>query len=176
MSARFAAAALTVMLGGAVAAGVAALRTISPPADEPVHPPAAATPATGETARTIAVTAHDNMAYSVPTIAAAPGELLTISLSTISSLPREIVHHNFVLLRADAPASAFVRLAAQSHGHGQHIPAAFQQQVLASTDIAGAGESVSTTFRAPVTPGSYVYLCSVPGHFAGGMKGTLVVR
>lgn len=49
--------------------------------------------------------------------------------------------------------------------------------MLASTPLAGAGETVEVTFRAPSTaPGTYTFLCSFPGHFAAGMRGTLVVK
>jgi azurin len=172
MSARFAAAVLTIVLGAAAAATLAGLRPRSP---APVEPAAPAT-ADETAARTVTLTALDNMTYSATTVSAAPGELLAVSLQTVSSLPREIVHHNFVLLQAGAPAEAFVRLAAQSHAHAQHVPPALKHMVLASTDIAGAGETVTTTFRAPARPGKYVYLCSVPGHFGGGMKGVLIVE
>ena len=173
--ARLATTALTMVLAAGAAGSLMMLRGRS------AEPPAPAAPETtppsaGETARTVSLTAHDNMTYSAPTITASPGELLTVSMRTISSQPREIVHHNFVLLQADAPVDAFVRLAAQTHGPAQHLPAALRHKVIASTDAAGAEETVSTTFRAPVAPGSYVYLCSVPGHFGAGMKGVLSVK
>jgi plastocyanin len=41
--------------------------------------------------------------------------------------------------------------------------------------VVGAGETSEVTFKAPATPGSYTYLCSFPGHYAMGMKGTLTV-
>jgi uncharacterized cupredoxin-like copper-binding protein len=32
------------------------------------------------------------------------------------------------------------------------------------------------TFGVPAKPGSYTFICSFPGHFNAGMRGTLVVR
>ena len=42
--------------------------------------------------------------------------------------------------------------------------------------LAGGGETVEVTFRAPTAPGTYTFLCSFPGHFAAGMRGTLVIK
>jgi len=35
---------------------------------------------------------------------------------------------------------------------------------------------VETTFKVPAKPGRYAFLCTFPGHFALGMRGTLVVK
>lgn len=44
----------------------------------------------------------------------------------------------------------------------------------ASTGSVAAGESNSITFTAPPA-GTYQYVCTIPGHAAGGMVGTLTV-
>jgi azurin len=51
-----------------------------------------------------------------------------------------------------------------------------KDKILAYTPLAGGGDTVEVTFAAPTKPGSYTYLCTFPGHFAMGMKGTLVVK
>lgn len=43
------------------------------------------------------------------------------------------------------------------------------------TLAAGAGETVRGTLTVE-EPGSYAFLCTVPGHADGGMRGTLIVR
>ena len=48
--------------------------------------------------------------------------------------------------------------------------------VIANTTLTGPGETAETTFKVPAKPGSYTYLCSFPGHFALGMRGTLIVK
>jgi azurin len=48
--------------------------------------------------------------------------------------------------------------------------------VLASTKMAGGGETVEVTFTAPKEPGEYLYICTFPGHYLAGMKGVLVVK
>ena len=42
--------------------------------------------------------------------------------------------------------------------------------------LAGAGETVEVTFKVPAAAGEYPYICSFPGHFQAGMKGTLAVK
>jgi azurin len=61
-------------------------------------------------------------------------------------------------------------------GATAYIPAARASDVLASTALAGGGETVEVTFKAPAAAGTYTFLCSFPGHFAVGMRGTLVVK
>ncbi|HEX8648698.1 MAG TPA: plastocyanin/azurin family copper-binding protein [Thermoleophilaceae bacterium] len=38
------------------------------------------------------------------------------------------------------------------------------------------GSGGNSTFKATLKPGTYTFYCSVPGHEAGGMKGTLTVK
>ena len=38
------------------------------------------------------------------------------------------------------------------------------------------GKGGTSTFKATLKPGTYTFLCDVPGHAAGGMKGTLTVK
>jgi azurin len=56
------------------------------------------------------------------------------------------------------------------------IPADKKADVLAYTGLAGGGETVEISFKAPATAGAYPYLCTFPGHFQAGMKGTLTVK
>jgi len=41
---------------------------------------------------------------------------------------------------------------------------------------ATVGKGGTSKFDVTLKPGSYTYLCTVPGHADGGMKGTLTVR
>jgi azurin len=49
-------------------------------------------------------------------------------------------------------------------------------QIIAHTGLVAGGESDTVTFTAPEEPGDYEYICTFPGHFAAGMKGTLTVK
>ena len=115
-------------------------------------------------ARVVEIEGNDQMKYSVTNIEAKPGEQITVRLSSVGNMPKMAMAHNFVLLALNADAATFAQ------------QAALEGDVLAKTDLAGAGETVEVTFTAPTEPGSYTYLCSFPGHFAVGMRGTLVVK
>lgn len=125
--------------------------------------------------RVIEIEGNDMMKFSVTNIEAKPGEQLTVRLRTVGKMPKMAMAHNFVLLAASADAAAFAQQAALAGATG-YIPAKLADQVLASTELAGAGETVEVTFKAPAEAGSYDYICSFPGHFAAGMRGKLVVK
>ena len=126
-------------------------------------------------ARVVKLSADDTMKYDVTTITAKPGEMLEVQLTSKGTLPKEAMAHNFVLLKKTADPNAFVMEAAMSKATG-YIPAKFKADVLASTALAGPGETVKVAFAAPKVAGSYVYLCSFAGHYLTGMKGTLIVK
>jgi azurin len=125
--------------------------------------------------RVVAITGTDAMKFSVTEIAAKPGEKITVKLTGQGAIPKVAMAHNFVLLAAKADAAAFATAAASARAT-DFIPAALKAQVLASTKLAGMGETVEVTFDAPKAPGVYAFVCTFPGHFLAGMKGTLTVK
>lgn len=132
-------------------------------------------PASASAPREIKINGTDAMQYSVKKIEAKPGESLKIVLSTVSSMPKTEMAHNFILLAKGTNVDSFV-MAASLARNTEYIPAAKKASILASTKLAGGGETVEVTFTAPTEPGEYVYICSFPGHYAAGMKGILVVK
>jgi azurin len=129
----------------------------------------------GAQARTINLTAGDDMKYSVNAIEAKPGESLHVVLKNTGTMPKMAAAHNFVLLKAGTKPDA-VATAAMSAAATGYIPDQFKAAILAHTNLAGPNETVDVTFTAPKAPGSYPFLCTFPGHFASGMKGTLTVK
>jgi azurin len=125
--------------------------------------------------RLVEITGSDQMKFSVTSITAKPGELLHVRLKSVGTLPKIVMAHNFVLLAKGTDATAFANAAALA-ATTAYIPAQFKAKVLASTALAGPGETVDVTFKAPAVAGQYVYLCSFSGHFIAGMKGVLVVK
>ena len=125
--------------------------------------------------REVKIGASDAMQYSVRRIEAKPGEQLKVVLTAVSAMQKSEMAHNWVLLAPGADADAVVMAGAMAR-KTDYIPAAKKDQILAHTSLAGNGESVEVTFTAPEKPGEYTYLCTFPGHYAGGMKGVLVVR
>ena len=108
-------------------------------------------------------------------ITATAGEELRINLSTVSALPATAMSHNFVLLTADADVDAFARASISARDNGYLAPD-MMDWVIVHTAMLGGGESDSITFTAPMEPGEYTFICSFPGHYAGGMVGKLIVQ
>jgi azurin len=125
--------------------------------------------------RVVKITGTDDMRYSVTRIEAAPGESIKIQLTAKGNQAKEAMAHNFVLLAAGVDMGPFITQATMAKATG-YIPAAFKSKILASSPLAGAGETVEVTFNAPDKPGNYTYLCTFPAHYASGMKGVLVVK
>ncbi len=125
--------------------------------------------------RTIEITGSDDMKYSVIEIKAKRGEELRVVVKGIGKMPKVAMQHNFILLALKADPVAFSNAAALARTT-DYNPPALKAQVLAASGMAGNGETTEVTFKAPATPGKYTYLCTFPGHFISGMKGTLIVQ
>ena len=126
-------------------------------------------------ARTVEITGSETMKYDVTEITAKPGERIRVVLKAVGSMPKIAMGHNFVLLKAGASPME-VSNAAFNARETDFVPAAMKDKILASTKLAGGGETVEVTFTAPAKAGKYDYLCTFPGHFAAGMKGVLTVK
>lgn len=134
-----------------------------------------AKPKAGGAARTVTLTGSDQMKFDVATINAKPGEKLHIVLKNAGQMPKIAMAHNFVLLKAGANVDEFTK-AAMSARDTDYVPASMSAQIVGHTPLAGPGETVETTLTAPAKAGTSTFLCSFPGHYAAGMKGTLVVK
>jgi azurin len=131
-------------------------------------------PAAKGEARTIELTASEDMKYDKTRLTARPGEKIRVVLKAIGSMPKAAMAHNFVLLKADA-SPLEVNNAAFNARATDFVPESQKDKIIAFTPLAGGGETVEVTFTAPKA-GTYPYLCTFPGHFVQGMKGTLVVK
>ena len=138
--------------------------------DSPATPPAAT-----DGPRTVELTAGDNMKYSLTSIEAKPGEKITVILTNIGTQPKEVMGHNWILLKAGSDLEAYDK-AASAAKDTNYFPAALAGQVLAHIELLGPRKSGEVTFTAPTAPGEYPFLCSFPAHFQVGMKGVLIVR
>ena len=74
-------------------------------------------------ARVVEIQGTDQMKYSVTNIEAKPGEQITVRLSSVGSMPKMAMAHNFVLLALNADAATFAQQAALAGATG-YIPAA----------------------------------------------------
>ena len=126
-------------------------------------------------ARTIEVEGLQTLRFSVDHISAKPGENLTVKLTNKTSLPPDAMSHNFVLLKKGADPGAFANAAVNAKDTG-YIPKDMTKEIIAHTDLVAGGQTKSVTFTAPREAGDYTYICTFPGHYAAGMKGTLTVK
>jgi azurin len=129
--------------------------------------------------RTVTLTVSDpvgeKMTYSVQTITAKPGEKLKVRLVSMAKIPKAVMGHNFVLLKAGTDVKAFVAAAANARTT-DYIPPTMRSAIIAQTSMVGPSESMDVVFTAPIKPGRYIFLCTFAGHYAAGMTGVLIVK
>ncbi len=113
--------------------------------------------------------------YEVDQILAEPGETLRIVLTTRSELPPTAMSHNFALLHMGVDVDAFANASAVA-ADNEYIAPDMEDQVYVTTSMLGGGETETIEFDAPEEPGEYEFVCTFPGHFVAGMRGTLVVQ
>jgi azurin len=96
-----------------------------------------------------------------------------VTLTFNNTATSAAMEHNVVLL-ADNTTKTIDRVgqAALSAASSAYVPE--DDAVLAATDLAKPGETVTLTFTAPSAPGEYAYVCTFPGHYAM-MQGTMRV-
>ena len=101
-----------------------------------------------------------------PTIAIAKAGPVTITAPNIGKIP-----HELVLARTNAAPSALPTLP-----DGSVNEATLESQDRAPGEISEteAGKSGKVTINLPA--GNYVMYCNIPGHYAAGMYGSLVVN
>ena len=115
------------------------------------------------------------MKFDLASIPAAPGETIKVVLTNASTLPKNVMGHNWVLLTAGSDPIAFANAAVTDAASG-YIPAKLKDKIIAVIGVLGPNESGEVTFKVPSQPGEYPFLCSFPAHCGIGMKGVLVVK
>ena len=135
--------------------------------------------AQGRLVEIIATDAGGKYLFKPDTIAAKPAEQLRVVLKsvagTMGQMPKQAMAHNFVLIKAGLDPLQFANAGIAGGFQGNYLPPDKKADILAFTSLAGVGETVEVAFKAPAA-GTYPFICSFPGHVAGGMKGTLVVK
>jgi len=135
----------------------------------------AAAPGTPASPRIVEITANDTMKYNVTTIEAKAGEELTVVLTNEGTVAKEIMGHDWILLKAGSDVAAFDAAASQAKAT-DYVPAALKGEIIAQIGLLGPRKSDQVEFTVPSTPGEYPYLCTFPAHFQAGMHGVLVVK
>jgi len=131
--------------------------------------------ARAEEIKTVLITANDLMRFNVKRIDAEPGQKIRVQLKNEGTLPREVMAHNWILLKAGSDTNAYTETAASARNQN-YRPASLDNEVIAAIPLVGANETGEVVFNAPSARGVYPFLCSYPGHCQTGMRGELVVR
>lgn len=125
--------------------------------------------------RSITVTANDQMKFNLAEISAKPGEVLSLTLENVGTMPKFSMGHNLVILKRGVDTQKFCE-AAMTQATNDYIPAEMEQSVVAATALLGGGESDTIVFQVPSEKGDYPFVCSFPGHYQVGMRGLLKVQ
>lgn len=110
------------------------------------------------------------LAYSVTELSAPGGEEISVTFNNNSSA----LQHNWVLVRGGDDVAEQVDQAALQNAP-DYTPPASSADVIAQIAMLDPGDSDTVTFTID-EPGSYTFLCTFPGHYQAGMKGTLTVE
>jgi azurin len=121
----------------------------------------------------IVITSNDAMQYNKKEIRVKAGKMVKITLKHIGKMDKNVMGHNFVLLKQGVNLTSFGNKAATA-GATEYIPVDSQNDIIAHTKLIGGGETAIIEFDAPEV-GEYEFLCSFPGHY-GMMKGVFIVE
>ena len=118
----------------------------------------------------IIINSNDMMKFDQNELIVFEGQEITLTLNHTGKMSKEIMGHNFVLLKKETDLNDFAQRAMLAR-ENEYIPDG--DETIAYTKMIGGGESDTITFTAP-EKGSYTYICTFPGHY-GLMKGVLIV-
>jgi azurin len=115
-------------------------------------------------------TAGEALQFAPATLNATAGQQVKVTFKNGSAAQK----HNWVLVKgADADAQKVDDAGASAGEAAGYIPT--DPNIVASVKLVNGGETGTASFAAPAA-GNYIFLCTFPGHFVAGMKGTLTVK
>ena len=123
----------------------------------------------------VEMTGNDRMKYNLDAFSVPAGGLVRLNFRNVGKMPKAVMGHNVVFLKAGVDSGAFATAAAAARDNG-YIPVQFKDQILAHTNLLGSGESDTIEFTAPAVFGDYEFLCSFPAHLFAGMRGVMTVE
>jgi len=118
----------------------------------------------------ITLNSNDLMKFDKNELRVFEGQKITLTLNHTGKMSKEIMGHNFVLLKKETNLNDFAQRAMLAR-ENEYIPDG--DETIVYTKLIGGGESDTITFTAPER-GSYVYICTFPGHY-GLMRGKFIV-
>lgn len=160
----------TTGIAGGIAASGALLAACG--GSSPTTAPAAAPAAAAVSLEIDSGASPADFKYSKTTLEAPAGSKITLKFNNKTDAAAA-VGHNWVLVKPTTEDSVVNNGTAAGDAAGWIK--ADDPNVIAHSKLIKGGESDTVTFDAPAA-GAYTYLCTFPGHYAGGMKGTLTVK
>ena len=119
----------------------------------------------------LAIDAVPGLRFEPPASTVRPGDRVQLTFRNLDSQP-----HNLLLVRPGA--GAIMAGLAQDLGmmgsEGDFIPESLE--VLYHTRLLAPGEAETIYFRAPLTPGVYPLVCSVPAHDPDSVRSVLNIQ
>ena len=112
-------------------------------------------------------TPGETLAFQPAALDATAGQQAKVTFKNGSAAQK----HTWVLVKGGDDVAKKVDEAAQANA-GNVTPGG---DVLAATKVIDPNATESVTFTAPAA-GTYTFLCTAPGHYSAGMKGTLTVK
>lgn len=126
-----------------------------------------------ETVATVNITGNDQMKFNTDEIRVKAGQKVVLNLKHVGKMAKNVMGHNWALLVKDADMAAIGQAAAEA-ADTDYIPAAMKDKFIVHTKMLGGGESDTIEFQAP-EPGTYIFMCTFPGHYAL-MQGKFIVE
>ena len=114
---------------------------------------------------------NDQMLFDKSILKAKAGEEVNLILNHTGKIGKEFMGHNFVLLKNSVDVDDFAQ-AAMLAKENDYIPDG--DDTIAYTSMIGGGESDQISFTVN-EPGTYVFLCTFPGHYQI-MRGEFIVE
>jgi plastocyanin len=115
-------------------------------------------------------TAGEALQYAPAALNATAGQQAKVTFKNGSAAQK----HNWVLVKGGDDVAAKIDEQAAAAGEAAgYIPS--DPNILSSVKLLNGGETGTASFAAPPA-GTYTFLCTFPGHYVAGMKGTLTVK
>jgi plastocyanin len=112
----------------------------------------------------------DDLAFDKAALAAPANTPFTVKFNNTSTVNM----HNWILVKGGDDVAAKVDEAATTAGpDAGYLPTTPDVIAGGKQLAAGANETINV---AGIPAGTYTYICTTPGHYAAGMKGTLTVQ
>ncbi|MEM6261444.1 MAG: azurin [Bacteroidota bacterium] len=162
---------ITLMTFVLIGCGGDSPKTATKSTPAPKAEPATPEPVVEDGVVSLVLNGNDQMKYDKSELKAKAGTSVKLTLNHTGKLAKEVMGHNFVLLKAGTDVAAFTQKALDAK-ETEYIPEG--DEIIAYTALVGGGESTEITFEAP-EKGTYDFLCTFPGH-AALMKGKFIVE